>query len=105
MSFYMNDVIKDMLSAAERVFVDEWPKVKEDMERVLADEREAMENIANAYIVGGIDEEEFKEQLESERDAFEAGVAMCRVSSKVTIQQAVNAALGVLEAAVKAVVF
>jgi len=63
MSFNISDVMKDMLSAAERAFADEWPKVQGNMVRVLADEQEAMKKIANAYIDGGINEEEFKEQL------------------------------------------
>ncbi|WP_243688768.1 hypothetical protein [Geotalea toluenoxydans] len=53
---------------------------------------------------GALTDEELQDQLEGERDAFEAGVAMCKVKSKVTIQKAVNAALKVLEEAVKAVV-
>jgi len=104
MGFDINTVAKDMLSAAEGVFRDEWPKVKEVMEQVLADEQDALEKIARAYISGAINEEEFRDQLESERDAFAAGEAMVKVCSKVTIQKAVNAALQALMEAAKAAV-
>lgn len=104
MGFDINSVMKDMLAAAESVILHEWPKMKDCLERVLADEKDALERITNAYISGGINEEELKEQLDSERDVLEAGVAMVRVCSKATIQRAVNAALGVLADAVKAVV-
>ncbi|GAB7026359.1 hypothetical protein [Geotalea toluenoxydans] len=104
MGFELDKVFGDMLAAAEGVFRKEWPKVKDAMEQVLADEREALKNISEAYMSGALTDEELQDQLEGERDAFEAGVAMCKVKSKVTIQKAVNAALKVLEEAVKAVV-
>lgn len=104
MAFDMNMVAKEMLAAAEGVFSEDWPKVKAGMEQVLADEQEALAQIANAFRSGGLSEAEFQEQLESEREVLAAGMAMVRVGSKATIQRAVNAALGVLTAAIKAVV-
>jgi len=104
MGFDIQKVAKEMLSAAEGEFRDEWPKVKKAMAQVLADEQDALEKIAQAYISGAINEEEFRDQLESERDAFAAGGAMVRVCSKVTIQKAVNAAMQALEQAAKAAV-
>jgi len=102
--FELDKVFGDMLAAAEGVFRKEWPKVKDAMEQVLADEREALENVSKAYITGALTDEELQDQLDGERDAFEAGVAMCKVKSKVTIQKALNAALKVLEEAIKAAV-
>lgn len=104
MGFDIQKVAKEMLAAAEGEFRDEWPKVKKAMAQVLADEQDALEKIAQAYISGAISEDEFRDQLESERAVFAAGEAMVRVSSKVTIQKAVNAALQALMEAAKAAV-
>ncbi|WP_243688767.1 hypothetical protein [Geotalea toluenoxydans] len=48
MGFELDKVFGDMLAAAEGVFRKEWPKVKDAMEQVLADEREALKNISEA---------------------------------------------------------
>lgn len=102
MGLKIDNVIKDMLSAAESIIAEEWPKVKDVMEKVLADEKDALQRLTDLRLSGAIDEEEFKDQLESERETFEAGVAMVRVQSKLSIQRAVNAAIGAFEKAVRA---
>jgi hypothetical protein len=104
LAFDMETVAKEMLTAAEGVFSEDWPKVKAGMEQVLADEQEALAQIAKAFRSGGLSEAEFQEQLDSEREVLAAGMAMVSVGSKATIQRAVNAALGVLGEAVRAVV-
>ena len=48
MSFDLNKTLEDMLAAAKAVFADEWPDVKDDMQRVLNDEKEALKDISEA---------------------------------------------------------
>ena len=61
MSFDLEQTLKDMLDSARGVFADEWPMVKDDMERVFNDEREALRDIADARLRNEIDDEETEE--------------------------------------------
>lgn len=104
MSFDLNKTLEDMLAAAKAVFADEWPNVKDDMQRVLNDEKEALKDIAEARIRGEINDEELEEQLKDEKEAFEAGLSMARASTKATMQHALNAASEVFWNAVRAAI-
>jgi hypothetical protein len=104
MSFDLNKTLEDMLAAAKAVFGDEWPDAKDDMQRVLNDEKEALKNIAEARIRGEINDEELEEQLKDEKEAFEAGLSMVSASTKATIQHALNAASEVFWNAVRAAI-
>ncbi len=104
MSFDLNKTLEDMLAAAKEVFADEWPNVKDDMQRVLNDEKEALKDIAEARIRGEINDEELEEQLKDEKEAFEAGLSMVSASSKAKIQHALNAASEVFWNAVRAAI-
>ena len=102
MAFDLEKTITDMLGAVQGVVADEWPRVQGDMERVLADEREALNDIAQARLNGDIDDEELVEQLADEKEAFTAGLAMVRATSKAAVQKAVDAATSVFFNAVRA---
>jgi hypothetical protein len=104
MSFDLNKTLQDMLAAAKAVFGDEWPDAKDDMQRVLNDEKEALKDIAEARIRGEINDEELEEQLKDEKEAFEAGLSMVSASTKATIQHALNAASEVFWNAVRAAI-
>ena len=104
MSFDLNKTLEDMLAATKAVFADEWPNVKDDMQRVLNDEKEALKDIAEARIRGEINDEELEEQLKDEKEAFEAGLSMVSASSKAKIQHALNAASEVFWNAVRAAI-
>lgn len=104
MSFDLNKTLEDMLAAAKAVFADEWPDAKDDMQRVLNDEKEALKDIAEARIRGEINDEELEEQLKDEKEAFEAGLSMVSASSKAKIQHALNAASEVFWNAVRAAI-
>ncbi|UCH32464.1 MAG: hypothetical protein JSV05_03550 [Candidatus Bathyarchaeota archaeon] len=104
MSFDLNKTLEDMLAAAKAVFGDEWPDAKDDMQRVLNDEKEALKDIAEARIRGEINDEELEEQLKDEKEAFEAGLSMVSASTKATIQHALNAASEVFWNAVRAAI-
>lgn len=104
MSFNIEQTLKDMLNAAKGVFAEEWPMIKDDMKRVLEDEKNALLDIAEARLRGEINDEELEEQLEDEKEAFQAGLSMVRASTKATIQRAIDAVSKVFWSAVKAAV-
>ncbi|MBK8065289.1 MAG: hypothetical protein IPK29_15540 [Betaproteobacteria bacterium] len=101
MALDFDKVFDDMLGAAAGVLSAEWPKVKACVEGAFKREREALEGIARARLKGEIGDEDAKSQLEDEKLVLEAELLVCKVQGKVAAQQAVNAAIGVLAAAIK----
>ena len=102
MNFDFETVGQDMLGAAQGVLKGEWPKARAAMEQVLAEERAALERIAQYRLEGRITDQEMQQQLEDEKVALQAGLAMVRVAAKKTLQDATNAALDVFWKAVQA---
>lgn len=102
MSLDMDKTISDMGSAAAVVLGKEWGKVKECVEKALADEKEALTAIAGARIAGEINDAEMKAQIEDEKVALKAALLVCKVKAKMTVQKTVNAAMNVLQSAVQA---
>jgi len=101
MSFNIDETLKEMAEAIKAVFVEEWPKVRGCVKKAIEEERDALAEIARVRLAGEIDDEELKSQLEDERLVLEAALEVCKLEEKVAIQKAVNAALKVLEEAIK----
>lgn len=104
MSFNLEQTLKDMLNAAKGVFAEEWPMIKDDMKRVLEDEKNALRDIAEARLRCEINDEELEEQLKDEKEAFQAGLSMVSASTKATIQRAIDDVSKVFWSAVKTAV-
>lgn len=104
MSFDIEGTLKDMLEAASAVVSGKWPEVESAFNEVMEDEKEALADIAEAFVKGAINAEDLESQLESEKRAMENGLLMIQVIAKKTVEDAVNAAIGVFEAAVKAAI-
>ena len=102
MSFDFGKTLADMLDAAKKVSADEWPAIQDDVQRVFRDQEEALKDIAKARIRGDIDDDDLKRQLEDEKEALAAGLAMVRSTRKSTIQRVLNAAVEVFWTAVRA---
>lgn len=101
MSFDIDSTIKDMGSAAAAVLAGEAPKVKDCLNKALQDEKEALKAIADARIAGEITAADMKSQIADEREALKAALLVCKVKGKVAAQKAANAALKVLQDAVR----
>ena len=104
MSFDIDGAVNDMLSAASGVISGEWPGVKDCVKKALDDEKAALADIANARKTGDIDDDDLKSQLEDEKVALEAALLVCKVKTKVMAQNAANAAINSLKAAIDAVI-
>ena len=102
MAFDIDQTISDMASAISGVITDEWPAVKECVEKALDDEKEALLDIAQARINNEITDDDVKSNLEDEKVVLEAALLACQVKAKVMAQNAVNAAINVLKTAIKA---
>lgn len=101
MSFDIDGTIKDMGNAAAAVLAGEGPKLKSCIDKALEDEKEALQMIADARIAGEITNADMKSQIADEREALKAALLVCKVKGKVAAQKAANAALKVLEGAVR----
>lgn len=101
MAFDINQTLDDMLGAIAGVVVGEWPKVKSCVEKVLQDEKSALEAIAQARLNKEIDDEEMRSQMEDEKVTLEASLLVCQIKAKVMAQKAANAAMDVLRTAIE----
>lgn len=102
MAFDISAVLDGMAGAAGDVLSAEWPKVQNCVKAALAEEREALEAIADARLLGEINDEEMQAQLEDEKETLKITLLACRVKEKVAVQKASNAACKVFTDAVKA---
>lgn len=101
MSFNIEQTLKDMLKSVADVLGDEGPEVTDALEQVLRDEKEALQEIAEALIKGEISDDDLKDQLEDEKEAFKAGLSMVEAVSKATLQNAINAGIDTFWKAVR----
>jgi hypothetical protein len=102
MAFDSSQVLRDMAAAAESVISGDWPKVQDCVKQALKDQEEALQDIAEARLKKELTDDELHSQLEDEKATLEAALLACRVRAKAMAQEAANAAIQVLEKAIKA---
>jgi len=100
MSFNINEVSSDMLSAIKGVVDDNWPTVKSTAAQFLQNRKERLELLAELRIKGEINQEKFESRLLDEKLILEAELNALAVLSKAIAQNAANAAIEILEKAV-----
>lgn len=101
MSFDIGAVLGDMADAVINVVSDDSGKVDEYAKRIMENEREALEELAQARLSGEISEDEFNEEVEREKKVIEAGLLTLEIMTKAMAQKAVNFAINVFVKAVK----
>jgi hypothetical protein len=101
MSFDIGAVLGDMADAVRNAVSDDSGKVGEYAKRVMENEREALEELAQAGLSGEISEDEFNEEVEREKKVIEAGLLTLEIMTKAMAQKAVNSAIDVFVKAVK----
>lgn len=104
MSFDFNTVLADMGSAVKDAVTDNWNEAKSVTLQFLKNRKERLRLLAQLRIDGDLSEEKFKSRLEDEKLIFEAELNALQVISKAIAQNAANAAINVLEKAVKAAI-
>jgi hypothetical protein len=104
MAFDFEDTFKGMFNAAKGVVEGDFPELKSKLEEVLNNEKEALKDIAEARIRGEINDEDLLSQIEDEKLTLESGILMLEVHAKVTLQNAINAAMNVLKSAIDTVI-
>ncbi|HDR51566.1 MAG TPA: hypothetical protein ENN90_08095 [Mariniphaga anaerophila] len=102
MSFDIHTVIADMGSAVKNTVEDNWDEARSVTIQFLQNRKERIALMAQLRISGELSKEKFKRRLEDEKLILEAELNALAVISKAIAQNAANAAIGVLEKAVKA---
>ena len=103
MSFDIEAVFGDMLTAVKGSVDEDWDEVKGYVKQVLENEKDALAELAEQRLRGEITEEELESELEDEKETIEAEFQAVQVMTKVMAQEAANAAMQVLVNAIKTV--
>jgi len=101
MSFNINNVINDMVSAMKNSVESDAEDISGYAQQVLQGEKETLQELAELRLNGQITDEELKSELQDEKDTVEAQMLALVVMNKAMIQKAANAAMDVLFKAVK----
>ena len=102
MSFDIDAVLGDMLTAVKDLVDADWDDVKGYAKQVFENEKEVLAELAEQRLRGEITEEELKSELDDEKDTVEAELKAIQVMTKAMAQRAANAAMDVLSKAIKA---
>jgi hypothetical protein len=101
MNFDINEVLANMLSAIKETVDDNWDEVKNTANQFLQRKKERLELLAELRISNELSQEKFESRLADEKLITEAELHAIAVISKAIAQKATNAAMDVLEKAVK----
>lgn len=101
MNFDINEVLANMLSAIKETVDDNWDEVKNTANQFLQRKKERLELLAELRISNELSQEKFESRLADEKLIAEAELHAIAVISKAIAQKATNAAMDVLEKAIK----
>ncbi len=104
MNFDIDEVLAGMLSAIKGTVKDNWDMVKSTASQFLQRKKERLELLVELRISGDLSPEKFESRLLDEKLILEAELHAIAVLSKAIAQRAANAAIEVMEKAVKTAV-
>lgn len=101
MKFDINEVIAEMITAVKDTVGENWNEVLSVASHFFQMKKERLELLAELRIAGDISQKRFESRLKDEKLIAEAEFHAIAVISKAIAQKAANAAIEVLENAVK----
>ena len=104
MDFNIDEVLAQMLNAVKGEAQENWDLVKGSANGFLQSRRLRLDLLASLRLKNQIDEQFFEDRLNDEKDIMTSELHAIAIISKVTAQNAANAALGVLQKAVGAII-
>lgn len=104
MSFDIEQVVKEMGAAISDTALNGSTAIEGYAQKILENERQSLQELAEARVTGVIDEETFNQELERERLVVEAELLTAEIMSKALVQKAVNTALEIFTKAVQAAI-
>ena len=102
MSFDIEAVLKDMVSAVKDSADEHADEIKEYAKTILDNEKTSLKELGKARIDGTITEEVFDREVDREKTVVETELLTIQIMTKAMAQKAVNAAIDVFVKAVKA---
>lgn len=100
MSFDIEAVLKDMVSAIDDAVKDELGDIKSYASAIVENEKNALEELGLARIAGEIDDETYKRELEREKKVIETELLTIEIMKDAAAQKAVNAAINTFTSAI-----
>ncbi|HZK07106.1 MAG TPA: hypothetical protein VFC92_02800 [Bacteroidales bacterium] len=104
MKLDINKVINDMLAGVKDTVADSWDEVKCVAEEFILRRKDRLFLLAELRISGDLPEDKFKSRIDDEKLILEAELNAMAVITKAIAQRAANAAIDILEQAVKAAI-
>lgn len=101
MKFDINEVLAEMLSEIRKIVGDNWTEVKSTANKFLERKKERLDLLAELRINNDLTQNQFESRLEDEKLIVEAELHAIAVISKRIAQKSANAALEILEKAVR----
>ncbi|MDR0970687.1 MAG: hypothetical protein LBM67_09150 [Lentimicrobiaceae bacterium] len=101
MNFDFGAVLAKMLTAMKNVFLADWGNVRATSEKFMQEHEESLQRLTDDRLNKRITEEEYEQYLRDEFTILEAQIKALKVVRTATTQKAINAALEVLERAIK----
>ncbi|MBU1368415.1 MAG: hypothetical protein KJ578_13755 [Bacteroidetes bacterium] len=101
MKFDTEQVFKDMLAAISGALKQDAPNARKTIDEFLKRRKRRLETVINFRLQNQISEAEFSSRLQDEKLMLEAEMEAMKAVSKAMAQKAANAAIEVLEKAVR----
>lgn len=102
MKFDINEVVAGMVAAVKDNVKDDWPLVKSTANNYLVARKERLELLASLRLSNEIADDFFQKRLSDEKKILESELHSIAVITKAIAERAANAALDVLQSAIKA---
>lgn len=104
MSFDFEATFESMVSAAQTELLEDTEQIRNQMKQILEDEKERLKLIAAIKLDPTATDAEFDTALENEKNVLENAALALEIQVRATAQQAINAAINVLNTALRAAV-
>jgi hypothetical protein len=104
MSFDIEKVLKDMVSAIDDSVKDIDGDIKEYADTIIKNEKESLKELGEARVHRQIPDEVFDREVSREKKVVETELLTIQLMTEAAVQRAVNAAINVFIAAVKAAI-
>jgi len=104
MSFDIESVLRDMVSAINDSAKEDVGDIKEYAETIIKNEKESLKELGEARVLGEIPDDVFDREIKREKKVVETELLTIQIMTEAAVQKAVNAAIDVFITAVKAAI-
>ena len=104
MSFNFEATFRSMVDAAQAELLQDTDQIRSLTRQILEDEKERLRLIADIKLDPTATDAEFDVALENEKDVMKNASLTLEIQVRATVQQAINAAINVLNTALKAAI-